>query len=74
MQQQLRLGRERQRYILTGWTAEKRPSGWYIAKTAYYDDKPQFKGPYSSIASATLMIARELKKELLRRDGHASAA
>ena len=58
---------EKTRYILASWTAEHRPSGWYIARTAYGGDKHEWRGPYSSIASATLMIARELRNELTRR-------
>ncbi len=59
--------KERNRYILANWTAEKRPSGWFIARSAYGDARHDWKGPYTSIASASLMVARELGKELKRR-------
>jgi hypothetical protein len=40
---------------------------WFFTKTYTRGDKPTWKGPYRSEASATLMIARELKKEIKRR-------
>jgi hypothetical protein len=52
-------------YALQGWTVEKRTKGWYFART-YGEAK--FKGPYGSAMSVCLMIARELLKELSRRD------
>ena len=45
--------------------AERRLKGWYIRKTDHGGD---WRGPYSTIASVSLMIARELGKELARRD------
>jgi hypothetical protein len=52
-------------YTLATFTVEKRASGWFLKKT-YGDD--DWRGPYSSIASTSLIIARELKREVLRRD------
>lgn len=52
-------------YALEGWTVEKRAKGWYLYRT-YAESKP--KGPYSSPVSVCLMVARELLKELRRRD------
>jgi hypothetical protein len=46
---------------------EKRPSGWYFSKSAYHGDKPQWRGPYSGEFSVTLMIARELRREIKKR-------
>jgi hypothetical protein len=54
-------------YALSMWTVEKRPAGWYFSKSAYHGDKHDWRGPYSSEASVTLMIARELLKEILKR-------
>jgi hypothetical protein len=42
--------------------------GWFFTRTARFDDKPEWRGPYSSLASVALMIARELKRELTKRD------
>ena len=56
-------------FALASWTAERRPKGWYIRKT---DNNGDWRGPYSTIASVSLMIARELGKELARRDSFAS--
>ena len=55
-------------YALSDFTVERRPKGWYFTRTARYADKAQWKGPYSSIAGVTLMVARELSKEIKRRD------
>jgi len=56
-------------YALQTWSVKKLSRGWYIARTSatYTDDRQTWKGPYSSVASATLMIARELGKEVARR-------
>ena len=52
-------------YALQGWTVEKRAKGWYLFRT-YGESQPR--GPYSSSISVCLMVARELLKELKRRD------
>jgi hypothetical protein len=49
------------------WTVEKRPNGWYFSKSAYHGDKHEWRGPYASEMSVTLMIARELRKEIKKR-------
>ena len=46
------------------WTVEKRPTGWYFSKSAYHGDRHNWRGPYGSEFSVTLMIARELRKEI----------
>ena len=63
------LGNRRRIYSLTTWSAEKRPRGWYIKRTAFNDE---WKGPFRSETSACLMIARALKIELIKRDRPAS--
>ena len=52
-------------YALQGYTVENRPKGWFYKKTYTEDD---WHGPYSSEHSVCLMIARCLRKELLKRD------
>lgn len=52
-------------YALTTYTVELRPRGWFFWST--YGEKEE-KGPYSSIASVTLMLARQFLREILRRD------
>lgn len=52
-------------YALKEFTVELRTRGWFFKRT--YGDGEE-KGPYSSIASVTLMIARQLLKEIVRRD------
>jgi hypothetical protein len=54
-------------YALGMWTVEKRPNGWYFSKSAYHGDRHEWRGPYSSEFSVTLMIARELQKEIKKR-------
>lgn len=56
----------RRTYALQPFTVERRTRGWYYGH--YADEKSAYKGPYSSIASVTLMIARRLRKETERRD------
>ena len=56
-------------FALASWTAERRVKGWYIHKTDHGDD---WRGPYNTIASVSLMIARELAKELARRENLAA--
>ena len=53
-------------YALAEWTVECRAKGWYFWRT--YGDKTDAKGPYSSLSSVTLMIARNLKREVAKRD------
>jgi hypothetical protein len=55
-------------YALADYTVEGRADKWFFWKTARYGDKEERRGPYSSIASVTLMIARQLKKDLIKRD------
>jgi hypothetical protein len=55
-------------YALSMWSVEKRPTGWYFSKSAYHGDRHDWRGPYSSEMSVTLMIARPLPKEIKKRD------
>jgi len=55
----------KRRYALKEYSVECRPIGWFFRKT--YGDDP-WHGPYSSDFSICLMIARQLRTELLRRD------
>ena len=54
-------------YALGMWTVEKRPNGWFFSKSAYHGDRYEWRGPYASEKSVTLMIARELQKEIKKR-------
>jgi hypothetical protein len=54
-------------YALDMWTVEKRPNGSCFSKSAYHGDKHDWRGPYASEASVTLMIARELRREMIKR-------
>ncbi len=60
------LTNRRRVYALASWTVEWRPRGWFFRKT---DSDMDWKGPYSSETSVTLMIARQLKREVVKRDG-----
>ena len=52
-------------YALESWTAEKKARGWFIKRT---HSSGATLGPFRNETSACLMIARQLRKELLRRD------
>jgi hypothetical protein len=55
-------------YALSAWSIEQRKNGWFIYKTPFFSDpKASEKGPYRNIGSATLMIARELAREAVKR-------
>jgi hypothetical protein len=41
---------------------KKRPNGWYFSKSIYHGDKPEWRGPYTSEMSVTLMIAGASKE------------
>ncbi|MCB1543773.1 MAG: hypothetical protein KDJ30_05680 [Rhodoblastus sp.] len=56
-------------YALDAWTIEKKARGWYIRRT--YSSGARL-GTYRSETSACLMIARQLRRELARRDSPAS--
>jgi hypothetical protein len=62
------LSNAKRTYTLADYTVVCRPKGWYYARTARFGDKREMRGPYSSMASVTLMIARELKREITKRD------
>lgn len=62
------LANAKRTYMLANFTVEHRPKGWFFAKTAYGGERMDFKGPYSSMASVSLMIARQLKSEIAKRD------
>ena len=51
-------------YALESWTVEKKRRGWFIRRTNSADE---WRGPYSSETSACLMIARHLRRDLIRR-------
>lgn len=58
---------ERRRYALADYTVELRDRGWYFGRQ--FDAVGQYRGPYGSIASVTLTIARHLRREIERRHG-----
>lgn len=54
------------RYALADFTVERRARGWYFGRQ--FHPPKSYAGPYASIASVTLMIARQLRREVERRD------
>jgi hypothetical protein len=60
------LDNRKRMYALQSWTVEKKAKGWFIRRT---DHDESSRGPYSSATSACLTIARQLKRELIKRDG-----
>ena len=57
---------ERRKYALADYSVELRDKGWYFGRQ--YQLSGEYRGPYASIASVTLMIARQLQREIARRD------
>ena len=55
-------------YALAEYTVECKGTAWYFARASRFGDKQGTRGPYSSMASVTLMIARELKREIIKRE------
>jgi hypothetical protein len=55
-------------YALADYTVEGQGTKWFFWRTARFGDKEEKRGPYSSLASVTLMIARQRKKEIAKRD------
>jgi hypothetical protein len=59
---------------LSDWTVEKRDRGWYFSRSATRHSRGDWRGPYSSDTSVALMIARELRKEIISRYERQKAA
>lgn len=62
----------RRKYALADFSVELRERGWYFGRQ--YEAAKDYHGPYASIASVTLMIARHLRKEVERRDRRSAPA
>jgi hypothetical protein len=62
------LTKPRRVYALADYTVECRPNGWYYCRTGRFGEKAEMKGPYGSVASITLMVARALLNEIKKRD------
>ena len=54
-------------YALKAHTAERRANGWHVTATPLADAKPEWSGPYATIESACLAIARRLAVEVADR-------
>ena len=55
-------------FALADYTVERTSKGWYFGRTSRFGDIHAMRGPYSSERSVALMIARELLKEIEKRD------
>ena len=51
-------------YALADYTVEGRGDKWFFWRTARFGDKEEKRRPYGSLSSVTLMIARQLKREI----------
>ena len=58
----------RRRFALAGFTVERTAKGWQFCRSGHEREKAAGSRAYSSIASVTLMVARQLHKEVERRD------
>jgi len=60
--------KHRQVIALSTWHLEKRGRWYHIVRPGFFTlTKQKERGPYSSVMSACLMIARELVREALSR-------
>jgi len=57
------------RYLLAQWVAERRPDGWYIARswTSSIGEKPKWEGPFAFPQDASIAIARYLCAQMSNR-------
>jgi hypothetical protein len=55
-------------FALADYTVERTHRGWYFGRTSRFGDTHAMKGPYSTERSVALMIARQLIKEIVKRD------
>ncbi len=53
--------------MLSTYNLERRKDGWYFWKAPFFTAEAERKGPYGSIMSACMMIARELAREAAQR-------
>lgn len=60
--------RTARRYVLSTYRVECTSKGWVYCPLGREKEKDAWSHPYMSIASVTLMIARQLRKEVERRD------
>lgn len=51
---------------LSTWNLERRGRWWHIVRPGFFTDPRIEKGPFGSLTSACLMIARELAREALK--------
>ena len=61
---------ERFVYALADYTVEKRKKGWYFARSANRHNAGDWRGPYRSEVSVSLVIARHLRQEIVERYRH----
>lgn len=56
-------------YALKQWTVERRTTGWFVSPTtsSVIGNKPEWRGPFETIETAMLAIARALAVELADR-------
>jgi hypothetical protein len=54
-------------YTLPAFTVQRRKSGWWISPSKSADEKPQWSGPFATIETTCLSIARKLAIEIADR-------
>jgi len=54
-------------YALPAFTVQRRKTGWWISPTWSAGEKPQWSGPFATIETACLSIARKLAIEIADR-------
>ncbi len=56
-------------YALKQWSVERRDGGWFVSPTtsSVVGNKPEWRGPFATIETACLAIARSLAVEIADR-------
>ena len=54
-------------YALPAFTVQRRKTGWWISPSKCAGEKPQWSGPFATIETACLAIARRLAIEIADR-------
>ena len=55
-------------FALRGFTIKTTDGKFWVAPTAYFNEKQKWAGPYKSLQHATTAIARKLQAEFTKRE------
>ena len=58
---------DRPRYALTDWVVEMRNTGWFFTRYQDRNDRMSWPGAYRSVIRVSLVIARQIRREIEQR-------